>query len=796
MAIKEFLDLEGLTRYDTNIKTYIDAHNNDSMSSTDKIKLDGIEAGAEVNQNAFSNVTVGSTTIAADSKTDTLTLAAGANVTLTPNATSDTITISATDTTYAKATQSTDGLMSAADKKKLDSIDGISGEVTLAADWAENDPTQASYIKNRTHYTEDLVLSSDDITTSVTPDVVYFWYKISNIALTKEQLENSSYSISHAYGGRSGSAPLTVNQFNDGIENYYVGNILAPDIIVCKTPATYQIGKYNGTGDLVSLVFENGIYIRLYPTISEYLNYFRCPNSVAKKLDDKYMPDTVPLMDGGLRQLTYNTNGESFNAQHRNFGTVTYRKVSDEVFSKQRLQGATYKGIYTYTASASSPTALLPATPTSSKQVYSQVGGLAYIVDRFNLYGYTDANVSSNYKRTMVCIVSVTVPGTYGITSDYWTAPVAIPAAGTYFLDTYLSTDMYGMRITSMSVDQDYLVSTSNLPDMHADWSEEDQKSVNYVKGRTHYATYNTLRFEGSNDYPNENFYIQATSTVHTTFYKVSDIILTEKQLKGSVVGYTFEEPDAREILPPHYVTYAENTKNAYFFFNDQMIGIAVVKVPGEYKIIYSGMAFTVTVPSAGTYFSSYGGGSYTTLSCRYASDVYALAEQYLPNTVPVMELSSYNYDTIIWSGTSGTIGTDAFLLGGSTANRFVHVTDQVFSATDLENCTLVYNGIKYETLPQLVSLCIGADGRWIVINGTTPVIGSFGAPGTYSFDAYTATVPKAGTYFLRYNNSSPYVSEFNYPSSGNYALKEENLPQKVKNLLAMVYAEEEEAGF
>ena len=92
------------------------------MSTADKTKLDGIASGAEVNQNAFSNVTVGSTTIAADAKTDTLTLAAGSNVTITPDATTDKITISATDTKYSAATASTAGLMSAADKAKLDGI--------------------------------------------------------------------------------------------------------------------------------------------------------------------------------------------------------------------------------------------------------------------------------------------------------------------------------------------------------------------------------------------------------------------------------------------------------------------------------------------------------------------------------------------------------------------------------------------------------------------------------------------------------------------------------------------------
>lgn len=74
------------------------------MSSGDKTKLNGIATGAEVNQNAFANVTVGSTTIAADAKQDTLTLAAGSNVTLTPDATNDKVTIAATDTTYGAGT--------------------------------------------------------------------------------------------------------------------------------------------------------------------------------------------------------------------------------------------------------------------------------------------------------------------------------------------------------------------------------------------------------------------------------------------------------------------------------------------------------------------------------------------------------------------------------------------------------------------------------------------------------------------------------------------------------------------
>lgn len=69
-------------------------------------------AGGDVNQNAFSNVAVsGQTTVAADSATDTLTLAGAGGLALTTNATSDTVTFTIgtlnQDTTGSAATLTT-----------------------------------------------------------------------------------------------------------------------------------------------------------------------------------------------------------------------------------------------------------------------------------------------------------------------------------------------------------------------------------------------------------------------------------------------------------------------------------------------------------------------------------------------------------------------------------------------------------------------------------------------------------------------------------------------------------------
>lgn len=73
---------------------------NGFMTTTQVTKLNGIATGAEVNQNTFANVKVGSSTIQADGKTDTLTLAAGNAITLTADTTNDKVTIAVTSNTF------------------------------------------------------------------------------------------------------------------------------------------------------------------------------------------------------------------------------------------------------------------------------------------------------------------------------------------------------------------------------------------------------------------------------------------------------------------------------------------------------------------------------------------------------------------------------------------------------------------------------------------------------------------------------------------------------------------------
>jgi len=112
------------------------------------VDLDGrfalSSASGETNQNAFSNVAVsGQTTVAADSKTDTLTLVGAGATTITTTAGTDTITITSTDnnTTYSTATSSTLGLVKIgySENGKNYPVELSSGQMYVNVPWTDND---------------------------------------------------------------------------------------------------------------------------------------------------------------------------------------------------------------------------------------------------------------------------------------------------------------------------------------------------------------------------------------------------------------------------------------------------------------------------------------------------------------------------------------------------------------------------------------------------------------------------------------------------------------------------------
>lgn len=118
------------------------------MSAADKSKLDKVQTGAEINQNAFSNIKVGSQIISADNKQDTFELVAGSNISLTPNATSDKITISLSGT-ISNTTNATNATQDSRGQNIADTyIKNITGNNTNKLTITKGNDVQSTLVIN------------------------------------------------------------------------------------------------------------------------------------------------------------------------------------------------------------------------------------------------------------------------------------------------------------------------------------------------------------------------------------------------------------------------------------------------------------------------------------------------------------------------------------------------------------------------------------------------------------------------------------------------------------------------
>lgn len=164
-----------------------------------------VAGGGEVNQNAYSNIKVGSTTLAANAKTDTIELAAGANITLTPAAASGNnpkkVTIGLSNVLLAQNTSSSkweftdadsghsyiqlnsDGILLSSDEGphiKID--DGLSGNITIQTSGDDNEgdiklvTTNGKALYNGVEIAtvNDIPASADKLTTARKIDGVAF----------------------------------------------------------------------------------------------------------------------------------------------------------------------------------------------------------------------------------------------------------------------------------------------------------------------------------------------------------------------------------------------------------------------------------------------------------------------------------------------------------------------------------------------------------------------------------------------------------------------------------------------
>lgn len=409
---------------DTNgkIDFSVTSQTDENFTSALKTKLDGIAAGAEVNQNSFSTIAVsGQTSVNADSNTDTLNLAAGTGITLTTDAGSDTVTITSTAT----------GSVTEAFKTI-----SVSGQSDVVADGATDTLTLAAG--------SNITLTTDDTTDTIT------------IASTASGGGGGSVNVvttQHTGDGTTTAFALdTTPGDNDAVQVYLNG------VYQVKDAANYSI-----SGSTLTFVTAptNSTAIELVHFISEAATSLDAVQKTGDGstvtfdlgytiTDEKY---TFVFIQGVYQEKsTYTTSGSSitFSTAPQNgytievmvFGTSSISEGGgiswDSTVKTSAFTAVAGEGYFVNTTSAAI-TVTLPSSPSAGDEVtIVDYAGTAdtnniTITSSDNINGASD-DLKINYERGGVSMV-------YVDTTQGWIAYNAANETATALYETPLTVD-------------------------------------------------------------------------------------------------------------------------------------------------------------------------------------------------------------------------------------------------------------------------------------------------------------------------------------------------------------------
>lgn len=175
-------------------------------------------SNAQANQNAFSNVKVGTTTIAADTTTDTLTLA-GSNVTITPDATNDKVTFSVADgSTSAKGVVQLTNSTSSTSTTTAATPSSVKSAYDLANTAKTNAATAQTRADNAYTLAESKADSLSDLgVTATAAELNYMDGVTSNVQTQLDGKSASGHTHNYAGSSNAGGAATSANKVNKSL---------------------------------------------------------------------------------------------------------------------------------------------------------------------------------------------------------------------------------------------------------------------------------------------------------------------------------------------------------------------------------------------------------------------------------------------------------------------------------------------------------------------------------------------------------------------------------------------------
>ena len=201
---------------------------------------------------AFSTISDGNTqSVSATGTGDTLKVTAGSNVTLTFNNTNKSINIAAKDTTYVNATSSASGLMSAADKAKMDAISSGANKTAVTQKLSSgtnigsvsiDGKTTELFAPTNTHYEAKNIVANSSTSTSDTTTA------LGNGSVNLNLVEDGKVRSSHTIKG-SGATIVTADTSGNIVISSTDNNTTYGQATDAKAGITKLYGTYGKNTD-------------------------------------------------------------------------------------------------------------------------------------------------------------------------------------------------------------------------------------------------------------------------------------------------------------------------------------------------------------------------------------------------------------------------------------------------------------------------------------------------------------------------------------------------------------------
>ena len=201
---------------------------------------------------AFSTISDGNTqSVSATGTGDTLKVTAGSNVTLTFNNTNKSINIAAKDTTYVNATSSASGLMSAADKAKIDAISSGANKTAVTQKLSSgtnigsvtiDGKTTELFAPTNTHYEAKNIVANSSTSTSDTTTA------LGNGSVNLNLVEDGKVRSSHTIKG-SGATTVTTDTSGNIVINSIDNNTTYGQASDAKAGISKLYGTYGKNTD-------------------------------------------------------------------------------------------------------------------------------------------------------------------------------------------------------------------------------------------------------------------------------------------------------------------------------------------------------------------------------------------------------------------------------------------------------------------------------------------------------------------------------------------------------------------